>query len=113
MRRGAGVADRVRGRDEGETWNQDLIAGFDSGHTQCDLKRSRPVDYRDRERRSRVVTQPALEPLHIRTSRRHPTGIDAFLHILPLISLERRLVKGDRPSGTDDAFHRGNNLIDH
>ena len=93
MRRPSRVGDRVAGRHEGESRNQNLVARLHACQQKTDVERRRAVRRDDRVRTAGVGGQIALETVDIAADRGNPARVQAIFHIGPLVARELRFMK--------------------
>src|SRR5258708_8568567 len=85
--------DGVRGSNERQSRDQDLIASAYAAGVQSNLERDRSAGDCNGVSGSTTFRQRALEPLHIGTAIRDPTRVDAVVGIALLVAVESRLAK--------------------
>ena len=99
MRDGAGMADRIRGGDEGDRGQHHLVVWLDALEQQRGMKRRGAVDDRDRMPRAGRGRDHVLEAGDILAGRRHPVGVDAIEHEFAL-ALRQSAARAARPGAS-------------
>ena len=110
--RRAQVGDGGGAGDEGEGWNQHLVAALDAGQQQSEVQRRRSAREGHRVRRAGPLGHLALEGVDVRPGRRDPVGIERLEKHPPLLGSHIRRGEEDaahalRPSGIAQAADKG------
>ena len=82
------ISNRIRGRDEGQIRDEHFIIGLHTRNEERNVQRGGPRRSGDTMSRANIRGYIPLQLLDERTNRRHPTRVETFFDVAPLIAAQ-------------------------